>query len=150
MPKHSLRSLEKKSPKQKKKTCFDLGMFLYSKNCLKAPKKPKTCLGRRGRRRGGVGDFRRRKKILKIQEKELPHDLVLVWTTKGWTGTPSGQHMGLAQLGNPAEFGNFDILHCWNFLPRILELHSTLTETSQLNCYAGGYLNVGTSQKRNY
>ena len=45
------------------------------------------------------------KKILEIQKKVIPHDSVLVATTIGNEGTPSGRNMGPAPHRIPTETG---------------------------------------------
>ena len=44
-------------------------------------------------------------KILEIQEKFTPHDLVLGKTTTGQEGSPSGRNVGPTRPSNPAESG---------------------------------------------
>ena len=78
-----------------------MGVVLYNKNGLKAPNNVQTHeMQNTTLFKGWDGG----NKILDPGEV-LPHDLVLVTTTIGQECTPSGRTMGLARLGNPAEFG---------------------------------------------
>ena len=87
------------------KTCSDLGVFLYHKNSVKAPKKTQN-MSEEGRGKGELEISARGTKFSWYPgRRATPHDLALTTTTIGQESSPSGRNVGLAWLGNPAESG---------------------------------------------